>query len=107
MAFNQLAHTRIARGIRSFAEHNADQVPTITAHRGDQVITRRLGIAGLDTVDALHFPQQGIVITDLDAAILETGNTKIAREYGKPLLERTAVQPLLARRAVQALARED
>src|SRR5262249_5792914 len=96
MAFNQLAHTRIARGIRSFAEHNADQVPTITAHRSDQVIARRLGIAGLDTVDALHFSEQGIVITDLDAAILETGNSKIARVFGEPFLDAAAEQRLFA-----------
>ena len=69
MFFNQLAHARIPSAIGFFAEHHADQVATVTAHRGDQVVTRRLGIAGLDTVNALHFPEQGIVITDLDAVI--------------------------------------
>ena len=57
MVFDQLTHARIPRGISFLTEHNADQVPTVTAHRRDQIITRGLGIPGLYTVDALHFPQ--------------------------------------------------
>src|SRR5262249_33641362 len=85
MGINQLAHARIPRGIGSFSEHHADQVPTVTTQRGDQVVTRRFGIAGLDAIDALHFPKQGIVIADLRAVILEAENCKIARVCGKPI----------------------
>ena len=72
-------------------------MPALATHRGNQIIARSLRIAGLDAVDALHLPQQGIVIADRHAAILEAGKGEIAVILGEALLDGAAEQRLLAR----------
>ena len=62
MAFDQLAHARIAAAAGAAAEHHRDDVAVAALHRGHEIEAGGAGVAGLDAVDAFDLAEQPVVV---------------------------------------------
>src|SRR5262249_5568084 len=85
--FDQLAHARVACGIRGPAEDHGDDVLFIPADRAYEVVPGSLGVAGLDSVYALHLSEQGVVIVHVGPLIVEDRSGILYVEASNELLD--------------------
>ena len=94
---DEVAHTRVAARTAAAAHDHGHEITSAAVHGGHQIESRRADISGLDAVDAVHLPEQMVVVGNRLAAEGERADGEIFVVAREALLDGAPENGLIAR----------